>query len=382
MLTASAVKAIEWATDEDVARFATFNVAMGLAEEGELARRLERNDDPGLRKLAEILQRVRPDVILLNEFDYQQDVPAANLLNRNYLSKSQHGQPAITYKYSFSAPVNTGIDSRHDLDQNGTVGEPADAFGYGAFPGQYGMLVLSRFPIDYGEVRTFQNFLRQDMPDATRPLDEDGETFYLEKVWLELRLSSKSHWDVPILADGYSNFHFLVSHPTPPAFDGPDDRNGARNHDEVHFWADYLSKKKSAHIYDDEGERGGLERGSNFLIAGDLNADEVDGDARLGTMDRFLESPSINKTCVPTSRGGTEAAKHQGGENANHYGDPAADTADFNDEKTGNLRLDYLLTSTRTKVLDCGVYWPASDQAGHDLVDFSDHRLVWIDIQL
>ncbi len=41
-----------------------------------------------------------------------------------------------------------------------------------------------------------------------------------------------------------------------------------------------------------------------------------------------------------------------------------------------------LLTSTRTKTLDCGVYWPASDEDGHDLVGFSDHRLVWVDIQL
>ena len=382
LLASSHSGAIEWAGEENVARFATFNVSMGLVEKGELARRLERDDDPGLQKLAEILQRLRPDVILLNEFDYQADVPAAILLNRNYLSRPQNGQQAISYDYSFSAPVNTGIDSGLDLDLNGKKGEPADAWGYGAFPGQYGMLVLSRFPIEYDEARSFQNFLWQDMPGAIRPMDEDGETFYLEKTWLELRLSSKSHWDVPIMADGYSNFHFLVSHPTPPVFDGPEDRNGARNHDEIHFWGDYLNPKKNEYIYDDKGKRGGLERGSSFLIAGDLNADMMDGDARLGTIDRLLEHPSINKTCVPASRGAVEAAKQQGGENEHHYGDPAFDTADFNDQHSGNLRLDYLLTSTRTKILDCGVYWPASDEDGHELVGFSDHRLVWVDIQL
>ena len=34
------------------------------------------------------------------------------------------------------------------------------------------------------------------------------------------RLSSKSHWDVP-LSIGGRTVHFLVSHPTPPVFDDP-----------------------------------------------------------------------------------------------------------------------------------------------------------------
>ena len=29
--------------------------------------------------------------------------------------------------------------------------------------------------------------------------------------------------------------------PTPPAFDGEEDRNGRRNHDEIRFWVDYVS---------------------------------------------------------------------------------------------------------------------------------------------
>jgi hypothetical protein len=35
--------------------------------------------------------------------------------------------------------------------------------------------------------------------------------------------------------------HFLVSHSTLPVFDGPEDRNGRRNFDEIRFWADYIS---------------------------------------------------------------------------------------------------------------------------------------------
>ena len=36
-------------------------------------------------------------------------------------------------------------------------------------------------------------------------------------------------------------FHLLASHPTPPVFDGDEDRNGKRNHDEVRLIADYIN---------------------------------------------------------------------------------------------------------------------------------------------
>ena len=48
----------------------------------------------------------------------------------------------------------------------------------------------------------------------------------------DVRLSSTSHWGVPVDVDG-STVRFLVSHPTPPVFDGAEDRNGTRNHDEI-----------------------------------------------------------------------------------------------------------------------------------------------------
>ncbi|NNK31736.1 MAG: endonuclease/exonuclease/phosphatase family protein, partial [Xanthomonadales bacterium] len=58
-------------------RVATFNIAMGLEEHGDLARALESGSDGRLHRVAEILRRVRPDVLLLNEFDYDAGVDAA-----------------------------------------------------------------------------------------------------------------------------------------------------------------------------------------------------------------------------------------------------------------------------------------------------------------
>jgi endonuclease/exonuclease/phosphatase family metal-dependent hydrolase len=360
-------------------RVATFNVSMGLAGENDLAERLASENDPGLAKMAEILQRVRPDIILLNEFDYTPG--SAALLRDNYLLRSWSGQAPLSYASFYLGPVNTGVDSGLDLNGNQQTGEPADAWGFGQFPGQYGMLVMSRFPLVEDQTRTFRNFPWQDMPGALRPLLENGSQYYPESVWAQLKLSSKSHWDLVYDVHGAS-LHFLVSHPTPPVFDGPEDRNGRRNHDEIRMWADYVGPGTGDYLVDDEGRAGGLQADDRFVIAGDLNADPFDGDSTGRAIMQLLDHPRVDSSCVPRSRGGLEAAKLQGGQNVQHRGDPAADTADFNDERLGNIRIDYVLPSAGLKIAGCGVYWPASDEAGHDLIQGSDHRMVWIDLEI
>ena len=189
--------------------------------------------------MAEVVQRVRPDVLLVNEFDPLNN-DAANpgpedLFRDNFLEVSQNGAPPIEYPYAFIAPSNTGVPSGMDLDNSGGApGGPNDAFGFGFFPGQFGLVVYSRYPIDFDYVRTFQLFKWKDMPGNLIPTP-----FYSPDEVEILRLSSKSHWDVPIRIGG-KTVHFLVSHPTPPVFDGAEDRNGRRNLDEIRFWADYV----------------------------------------------------------------------------------------------------------------------------------------------
>jgi hypothetical protein len=70
----------------------------------------------------------------------------------------------------------------------------------------------------------------------------------------------------------------------------------------------------------------------------------------------------------------------QGGLNTQQKGIPEADTADFNDKYTGNLRLDYVLPSTGLDVVDGAVFWPASNEDGQEWSHVSDHHLVWIDL--
>ena len=359
-------------------RFATFNIAMGLQSEGELYQRLLSGEDEALKKVAAVIQKVRPDVLLLNEFDWY-ELDSALLFINNYLDKAQFGNEAIAFAHALNGAVNTGWDSGLDLNSNGLLGEPEDAWGYGKFAGQYGMMVLSRFPLQLQ--RSFRLFKWRDMPDASIPLNPDGSNWYPDEIWKELRLSSKNHWDIEVKINDQA-VHFLVSHPTPPVFDGPEDRNGARNHDEIRLWADYVNPQRSAYIYDDTGINGGLPASAQFIIAGDLNADPLDGDSSARAIVQLLDHPKIDASCVPLSDGGEEASREQGGKNLEHQGNPAADTGDFNDEYTGNMRIDYVLPSATLNVVACGVFWPASNQPGHDLTDVSDHHLVWLDIVL
>jgi hypothetical protein len=76
-------------------------------------------------------------------------------LTHTYSLSANPAEP-IDYPYSYNAPSNTGIPSGFDLNNDGTIGGPDDAFGYGVFPGQYGFIVLSKYKIDIDEVRTFQ----------------------------------------------------------------------------------------------------------------------------------------------------------------------------------------------------------------------------------
>ena len=357
-------------------RFATYNIAMGLESRGEMYKRLQSGEDEALQKVAAVIQQVRPDVLLLNEFDWF-ELDSALLFITNYLDKPQFENEAISYAHALNGAVNTGTDSGRDLNNNDILGEPEDAWGYGHFPGQYGMAVFSRFPLKLA--RAFRFFKWSDMPDALVPMNPDGSAWYPDDTYKKLRLSSKSHWDIA-LETGDKTIHFLVSHPTPPVFDGPEDRNGARNHDEIRLWADYIDPKRSAYIFDDAGNSGGLPENAQFVIAGDLNADPVDGDSSARAILQLLDHPLLDATCVPGSKGSLEANQTQAGKNLWHKGNPATDTGDFNDEYTGNMRVDYVLPSATLKVIDCGVFWPAEGQPGHGLIDVSDHRLVWVDV--
>jgi endonuclease/exonuclease/phosphatase family metal-dependent hydrolase len=374
-------------------RVATFNVSFNRPEAGGLARDLN-NQDPQALAIAAVIRTVKPDIILLNEVDYADGQPDAadnaGLFERLYLSAPEPdalGTGPWAFPYIYTAPVNTGVPSGLDINQNGKLAEPSDAWGYGAFPGQYGMAVLSRFEIERERVRTMQNFLWGKLPGAMRPIKpSDGLPFYPEQVWEQLRLSSKSFWDVPIDTP-LGRLHVLASHPTPPAFDGPEDYNGCRNHDEIRLIQYYIERQPG--LTDDEGRPAGLGADAPFVVMGDLNSDPVDGDSRREAILDLLAHPRVAQAAPPASRGAVEASRVQGQANRRHRGPAETDTADFNDRSVGNLRVDYVLPSANFRVVQSGVFWLATEQMPAPLrdtlkqaMDASDHHLVWVDIEV
>jgi hypothetical protein len=363
-------------------RIATFNCSLNRDKAGELLKDLSGGTNKQAQKVARVLRTVRPDIVLLNEFDFSEDKKAVNCFLQDYVNAKADwaAEEPISYPYFFTAPVNTGVPSGRDLDHDSRSDGPGDAIGFGRFPGQYGMVLLSQFPIDTNDARTFQKLLWKSMPDAVLPPSgkNDNADWYNEEDLNLLRLSSKSHWDVPVNIDGQI-LHLLTSHPTPPAFDGPEDRNGRRNHDEIRLWAEYLSDGEKPWLIDDQERSGTLPNDARFVILGDQNADPNDGASYQVAINQLLKHPRVNAELTPASAGGTEAAKTQGGKNSEHRGDHSHDTADFNDRGVGNLRADYVLPSKNLKATAAGIFWPLSTDPGSKLADCSDHRLVWVD---
>jgi len=190
-----------------------------------------------------------------------------------------------------------------------------------------------------------------------------------------LRLSSKSHWDIPIKIND-KTVHILASHPTPPVFDGPENRNGKRNHDEIRFWYDYINADQGAYIYDDNKQKGALKANQRFIIMGDQNASRVEGDAIITKTSQgiiaLLNSNKIQDP-LPTSLGGEK-----------HLTD---NSHSINHTAYWGMRADYVLPSTfGFTIKKSGVFWPQPNEETHRLIKnrqaSSDHRLVWVDVEL
>jgi Endonuclease/Exonuclease/phosphatase family len=319
--------------------------------------------DPGAIAAAVVVCEAKPDLLVLNEIDFdwrRPDDPTINARRfaNHYLSV---GPDSIVYPYAYSAPSNTGVLSGLDLNGDGIIASDSDrgtreygddSFGFGTYPGQYGMAVLSRFPIDAEGARTFQRFRWADLPGQHMPpgyLTPAAEAIF--------RLSSKSHWDLPVII-GPDTLHLWVSHPTPPAFDGPEDRNGRRNFDEIMFWVLYLDGNDR--LVDDRGMAGGYRSTSPFVIAGDLNARPGDEDVvyeGVSAIDQLLQNPRI-----------------QDPDSANRI------TAHW----LGGVRVDYVLPSSDLRVIGMGVVDPpleADSTLARAAETASDHRLVWLDVR-
>lgn len=334
-------------------RVATYNTELQRRGPGLLLRDILSGSDPQVLAVVDVIKQTSPDVLLLNRFDY----------DAGGVALTAFAALLDDYPYRFALRPNTGLQTGLDMDGDGRVGGPRDAQGYGRFAGQGGMAILSRYPLGVEHVQDFSALEWTAFPDAMLPA-VDGKPFPSPQALAKQRLSSVGHWVVPVqLPEGV--VYLLAFHAGPPVFDGPEDRNGKRNHDELRFWNAYLDADLEA-----------LPPEGPFVILGDANQDPLDGEGLKDAIRGLLAHPLVQDP-LPKSRGAVVAAREQGGANASHLTDPALDTVDWNDDPApGNMRVDYVLPSRDLQVAGAGVYWPVERDVGMA----SRHRLVWVDV--
>jgi hypothetical protein len=184
---------------------------------------------PDVLAVTRVIARVSPDVLLLTNVDHDLEGHAIAAL------AARLDRAGASFPHRFALPPNAGLATGRDMDGDGRAGTPRDAQGYGEFAGQGGMALLSRLPIDPGATRDFSAFLWRDLPDALLAAGGPPDGAHPDQ-----RLSSVGHWDVALTLPDGRRMRLWAWHATPPVFDGPEDRNGRRNHDESAFWLRYL----------------------------------------------------------------------------------------------------------------------------------------------
>ncbi|NWN87513.1 MAG: endonuclease/exonuclease/phosphatase family protein [Micrococcaceae bacterium] len=354
--------------EDNALRVATYDANLTRPSAGELFEELSAPGTEDATEVANVIQTVRPDVLVLTGIDIHGGDELVDAFNTNYLAVGQGDNGGISYPYSYTAQSNAGVESGADLDRDGTIGGPGDALGYGDFPGQSSMIIYSRYPIDTEGVRDFTSLPWSKMPDNNIPEDVTD----LERDILPL--ASVSHWDVPVDVEGQT-VHVLAS----SAADASNREDGsARNQDQIRFWQDYLDEDTD-YITDHRGDRGPLADGEQFVIAGSLKADpQGDGPANPDAINSLLESDEITdprptRTLASSALGGGALPDGPG----DRYHTAPSPTSD-----SDSYRADYVLVSSDMTVTDSGVLDTGGDVAngffGMQPTNGANH-LVWAD---
>ena len=322
----------------DTVRLATWHLGLERAGPGLLLRDIRRGDDPRLAAIVGVIADVAPDVLVVQGVDYDLGLQALTALRDRIAQDGPH------YPHLFARRPNAGWPTGHDMDGDGRRGGARDAQGFGTFSGQGGMAILSRYPLDGPAAADFGAMLWRDLPGARLPHWPDGRPFPSEAAQAVQRLSSVGHWAVPVdLPSG--PLTLLAFHATTPVFDGEEDRNGRRNADEIRFWQLYL-----------DGAFGPAPA-QRFAIIGDANLDPDKGAGRRDAIRALLADPRLSDPL------------------------PGRDTVEW--ERTGPLRVSYILPSVDLPVSDAGIYWPPVGTPGRATAETAGpHRLVWVDLAL
>ena len=285
-----------------------------------------RRDEDHARAAMDVVAHVAADAILL--LDVDRDAGGADVAALRAALAARE----LDYAHAVALPVNAGIPTGRDLDGDGTAHEARDAKGYGRFTGDGGMVLLSRWPV------AAESFTDVPWDHALAP---PGAGVPVPTV---------AQWVVTL--DGpWGPVTWVTLAAGTPVFDGPEDRNGLRNRDELALAARLVDAAPGP-----------------VVAIGRTNVDPRDGQGRRDGLMLLTDHPRLRD---PAPRGA-------GGGGAGHAGDPALDTADW--EGPGPLRVDMALVDRSLRVRDAGVVWPVEGPLAETVAAAGPGRAVWVDL--
>jgi hypothetical protein len=334
------------ASPAEVLRLAVYNVDLSDRGPGLVLQALEAGESPVHAALMRNIVALQADVLLLTGIDYDAEGRTLAALARGL------ARAGLAYPHQLALRPNSGVPTGFDLDGNGRLGDARDAMAFGRYPGEGGMALLSRLPIDDAQIRDFSAYLWADLPASLSP-DSDPALRRIQ------RLSSGGHYEVPLRLPGGEELRLLLFYASPPGFDGPEDRNGRRNHDEAAFWLHLLA-----------GDLPFAPPDAPFVLMGQASLDPVDGGGNSAALRQLLAHPLLTD---PAPRGTS------GRIDVGQRGDPALDTALY--QGLGGLRVDYILPARTLTIAGSGVMWPPEGTPlAADLALAARHRPVWVNI--
>lgn len=312
-------------------RLALYHTGLGRDGPGLLLRDIRRGVADVLAA-RDALVALRPDAVLLLDFDHDRDLVA---LRAFQALLAEGGWPLPE---AYAPRPNAGMATGLDLDGNGRRGEADDAQGWGRFSGAGGMALLSRLPI--AATTDHSAFLWRDLPGARLPR-VDGAAYPSDAVFAVQRLSSTGHWEVTLQTPG-GPLTLLAWHAGPPVFGGPHRRNALRNADETAFWRWRLDTAAPP---------------GAFVLIGESNLDPEAGAGERAEMAALLADPRLQDPApaAPLPAGGP----------------PVRATA-YWPNGPGALRVDYLLPARAIRVRESGLVWPGPEAV---------HAIVWADLE-
>ena len=301
----------------EVLRLGVWHEALSRDGPGLLLRDLQKGV-PELVAMADLVRIAAPDILVLTKMDFD----ASGLAARAFADTISPD----AYPFLMSLRSNEGVPTGVDLDGDRRGHEPEDAQGYGWFPGQGALAVLSRVPIRQGAAVSYNDILWKELPGTHMDPSDPGYDVQ--------RLSSGGHWSVPLdlgfAEEGQSaTLWVLVGHSGPPVFDGPEDRNGRRNLDELQLWSQILDG------------RHGPAPGAHMVFMANTNLDPNAGEGYRDAMLDFLDS--------------------------GRFQDPFPDLPTAYWETLEPMRVSYLLPSTTLELLDVK-RWPRGEGMTHHLL--------------